>query len=110
MPNLSQDLALLENRGLVRVTRERAKPVVRFKHALIREATYNSMLQTRRAELHRAAAQTLAALYPQPDLEMVLTIAEHWQRGGQDSIALDGTLPHAPTLIATGRGSSLTGL
>lgn len=110
MPHLSQHLSLLENRGLVRVTLERETPIVRFKHALTREATYNSMLQARRAELHRAAAQTLTALYPQPDLEMVLTVAEHWQRGSEDGSALETLLPHAQRLIYTGRGSSLTTL
>lgn len=108
MRQLTQHLSLLENRGLVRTTLERATPIVRFKHALTREATYNSMLQVRRAELHRAAAQTLTALYPQPDLEMVLTIADHWQRGSEDGAALQTVLPHAQRLIFTGRGSSLT--
>jgi tetratricopeptide (TPR) repeat protein len=110
MPTLSQDLALLETRGLVRVTLERAKPIVRFKHALTRQATYNSILQTRRIELHRAAAETLTALHPQPDLEMVLTIAEHWQQGNEDARALETILPHAQTLLYTGRGMSLTAL
>lgn len=110
MAILSQALVLLETRGLVRVTLERDRPVVRFKHALTREATYNTILQARRAELHRAAAQTLSALYPQPDLETVLTVAEHWQRGGADGVALETISPHAQMLIYTGRGSSLTGL
>lgn len=110
MPTLSQDLILLEARGLVRVTMERATPIVRFKHALTREATYNSMLQTRRIELHRAAAETLTELYPQPDLEMVLTIADHWRRGAEDARALETVFPHAQTLIYTGRGMSLATL
>lgn len=110
MAHLSQHLSLLAARGLVRVTLERETPIVRFKHALTREATYNSMLQVRRAELHRAAAQTLTALYPQPDLELVLTIAEHWQRGSEDGAALSTLLPHAQRLIYTGRSTSLTAL
>lgn len=110
MPNLFQDLALLESRGLVRTTLEREQPIVRFKHALTREATYNSMLHARRAELHRAAAQTLAELHAQPDLEMVLTIAEHWQRGNEDARALGTILSHAQNLIYTGRSISLTAL
>lgn len=108
MPTLTQDLSVLEARGLVRVTTERTKPIVRFKHALTREATYNSILQTRRIELHRAAAETLTELYAQPDLEMVLTIAEHWVRGTEDSRALETLLPDAQALIYTGRSLSLT--
>src|SRR5262245_28814500 len=101
MPTLAQDLSLLETRGLIRRAPEFAGPVFRFKHALTREATYNTILQTRRAELHRAAAQALSALYAQPDLEMVLTIAEHWQRGSQDTRALITILPYSQTLIYT---------
>jgi tetratricopeptide (TPR) repeat protein len=110
MSSLSQELSLLESRGLVRLTLESEKPIVRFKHALTREATYNSMLQARRAELHRAAAQTLSARNPDPDLDMALTIAEHWQRGSEDGIALATILPHTQRLIYTGRSISLTAL
>src|SRR5689334_18616039 len=110
MSSLNQELALLESRGLVRLSLESEKPVVRFKHALTREATYNSMLQARRAELHRAAAQTLSARNPEPSLDMALTIAEHWQRGSEDGIALETILPHTQKLIYTGRSISLTAL
>ncbi|MDL1896093.1 tetratricopeptide repeat protein [Anaerolineae bacterium CFX7] len=110
MSTLAQELALLETRGLVRVTLERAKPIVRFKHALTREATFNSILHSRRVELHRAAAQTLMELNTAPDLEMALTIAEHWQRGNKDARALETILPHAQNLIYTGRSISLTKL
>lgn len=108
--SLAQDLSLLETRGLLRVTMDPPHPIVRFKHALTREATYNSILQARRAELHRAAAETLTAFYPQPDLELVLTIADHWQRANQDARALETLLPRAQNLIYTGRSTSLTEL
>jgi len=110
MATLDQELALLKTRGLVRAALERGKPFVRFKHALTYQATYNSILQSRRVELHRAAAQTLMELYPAPDLEMALTIAEHWQRGNKDARALETILPHAQNLIYTGRSISLTAL
>lgn len=110
MATLDQELALLKTRGLVRAALERGKPFVRFKHALTYQATYNSILQSRRVELHRAAAQTLMELYPAPDLEMALTIAEHWQRGNKDARALETISPHAQNLIYTGRSISLTAL
>ncbi len=107
MSTLTQDLSLLEARGLLRVTVEGDTALVRFKHALTREATYNSILQARRSELHRASAETLAGLYPHPDLDMVVTIADHWQHGGADARALETLLPHALALVYTGRGSTL---
>lgn len=105
---VTQALSLLETRGLVRVLTDQIKPTVRVKHALIREAIYNSILQSRRMELHYVTAQTLTALYPQPDLELVLTIADQWQRAGQDEHALNALLPYTQNLIYTGRSAWLT--
>ncbi len=110
MSNLTQDLALLEARGLMRVTTDRDKPIVRFKHALTREATYNSILQSRRNELHCAVAQTLLQFHQQLDLELVLSIAEHQLRCGDDAGMLDFLLPFAQHLIHTGRSLSLSEL
>jgi predicted ATPase len=49
-----------------------------FKHALIQDAAYKTLLRARRQELHRFAAQTIVAEFPalaeaQPEL-----IARHW--------------------------------
>jgi class 3 adenylate cyclase/tetratricopeptide (TPR) repeat protein len=54
-----------------------------FKHALIQDAAYETLLRARRQELHRAAAQTIAAEFPalaeaQPEL-----IARHWSEAGE---------------------------
>jgi DNA-binding winged helix-turn-helix (wHTH) protein/tetratricopeptide (TPR) repeat protein len=53
-----------------------------FKHALIQDAAYEGLLRARRQELHRAAAQTIAAEFAalaeaQPEL-----IARHWSEAG----------------------------
>jgi tetratricopeptide (TPR) repeat protein len=53
-----------------------------FKHALIQDAAYETLLRARRQELHRTAAQTIAAEFPalaeaQPEL-----IARHWSEAG----------------------------
>ncbi|MBI4674379.1 MAG: tetratricopeptide repeat protein [Chloroflexi bacterium] len=110
MSTLAQDLALLETRGLLRVTMEQSKPIVRFKHALTRQATYSSILQTRRSQLHCAVAQTLTQFHKQPDLELVLSIAEHQLYCGDDAGMLEFLLPFAQRLIYTGRSPSLTDL
>ncbi len=107
MSNLAQDLALLEARGLMRVTTDGENPVVRFKHALTREATYNSILQSRRNELHCAVAQTLLQFHQQLDLELVLSIAEHQLRCGDTGGLADFLLPFAQRLIYTGRSTPL---
>lgn len=104
---LGQDLALLEARGLVRLSSEAGRPVLRFKHALTREATYQSILHARRARLHRDVAGTLETLYPDRDFDMLFAIADHWQRGGDDARSLQTLLPRARDLIFSGRASSL---
>jgi DNA-binding winged helix-turn-helix (wHTH) protein/tetratricopeptide (TPR) repeat protein len=53
-----------------------------FKHALIQDAAYETLLRARRRELHRTAAQTIAAEFAalaeaQPEL-----IARHWSGAG----------------------------
>jgi hypothetical protein len=53
-----------------------------FKHALIQDVAYETLLRARRQEQHRTAAQTIAAEFPalaeaQPEL-----IARHWSGAG----------------------------
>jgi class 3 adenylate cyclase/tetratricopeptide (TPR) repeat protein len=53
-----------------------------FKHVLIQNAAYETLLRARRQELHRTAAQTIAAEFPtlaetQPEM-----LARHWSGAG----------------------------
>lgn len=107
---LTQDLSLLETRGLVRVTTDANQSVVRFKHALTRQATYNSILQSRRAELHCVVAQVLRQSHQPLDLDLVLSIAEHQVNCRDDASMVNFVLPFASALIYTGRSASLTRL
>jgi class 3 adenylate cyclase/predicted ATPase len=67
-----------------------------FKHALIQDTAYESMLKSRRQSLHERIAQTLAERFPelaetQPELlahhcteaGLVVPAVEHWLRAGQ---------------------------
>ena len=52
----------------------------RFKHALIQDAAYESLLKSRRQALHRRAAEALVACAdPQPEL-----VAHHFTQSGPD--------------------------
>jgi hypothetical protein len=60
-----------------------------FRHALIRDAAYESLLRTRRQEYHLRAAELLAAQFPdvlenQPEL-----LAQHFTEAGAISDAVD---------------------
>jgi DNA-binding CsgD family transcriptional regulator len=56
---------------------------LRFAHALIREALYESVLPLRRRAIHRRAAEALAAM-PDPDPDAV---AHHFRQAGDDRAA-----------------------
>ncbi len=56
----------------------------RFKHALIQEAAYDSLLKSRRQTLHRRAAEVLLAS-PSPEAE---ALAHHFTQGDQIDLAI----------------------
>ena len=57
----------------------------RFKHALIQDAAYESLLKSRRQALHRRAAEALlAAPDPQPEL-----VAHHFTQAGDSEPAIE---------------------
>ena len=57
----------------------------RFKHALIQDAAYDSLLKSRRQTLHRRAAEALVASHdPQPEL-----VAHHFTQSGQTEPAIE---------------------
>ena len=66
-----------------------AQPEYRFKHPLIRDAVYNSLLKQRRQELHRVAAETLASALPEESAGRDGVLAHHRSAAGDHSEALD---------------------
>ena len=63
-----------------------APPTVayRFKHALIQDAAYESLLKSRRQALHRRAAEALLAADAEPE-----PIAHHFTEAGLDVLAIE---------------------
>src|SRR5271163_100082 len=57
----------------------------RFKHALIQDAAYDSLLKSRRQTLHRRAAEALLAS-PSPESE---ALAHHFTQAGQTELAIE---------------------
>ena len=53
-----------------------------FKHALIQDAAYETLLRARRQELHRTAAQAIAAEFPTLAEAQPEVIARHWSGAG----------------------------
>ena len=56
----------------------------RFKHALIQDAAYDSLLKSRRRALHRRAAEALRQASAEPE-----AIAHHYTEAGLDDLAIE---------------------
>jgi class 3 adenylate cyclase len=54
-----------------------------FKHALVQEAAYNTLLKPRRRELHTRAAKAIEKLWPQILESNPEVVAEHFSQGGE---------------------------
>ena len=88
---LEEALVDLQRRELVREVSRVPRRVFRFKHALVQEAAYETLLLKRRTELHAGIATFLERLQP----ERVEDIAGHLLKARQQDRAL-------PFLVAAG--------
>ena len=78
---LDEELAELQRHDLLRAGEDE----LRFKHSLIQEAAYRSLLRRHRQELHARAADALERLAP--DRHGLL--AHHWSEAGRHERALE---------------------
>ncbi len=53
-------------------------PVYTFKHALVRDTAYNSMLRSQRGQRHAQVAQAIERLYAERIAEHLDRLGEHW--------------------------------
>jgi predicted ATPase/DNA-binding winged helix-turn-helix (wHTH) protein len=96
---LQQNLALLEAVELLYETMRVTDRTVTFKHALVREAAYQSLLRSTRQEYHARIAQILEVRFPetaesQPELlahhyteaGLVVQAIAYWRQAGQRAI------------------------
>lgn len=81
-------LGHLETSGLIRRAAEAPDREYLFRHALIQDAAYASLLRQDRRRLHRAVAETLEALYPDQRDDLAALLAEHFAEAGDDARAL----------------------
>jgi len=70
-----QSLELIYQQGLL------PEPAYVFKHAVIQDVAYNSLLRERRRELHRSVAFALEELYPDRLAEHYEELAHHFSEG-----------------------------
>ena len=89
---LREGLALLEQAGLVYADPRTAEVAYVFKHALVQEVAYQSLLRSRRRTLHRLIAEALETRFPQTARNAPELIAHHWQEAGNVERAVEGWL------------------
>jgi class 3 adenylate cyclase/predicted ATPase len=83
-PALQASLERLADADLLFVGGAPPEANYRFKHALIQDAAYESLLKTRRQALHRRAAEALREVNAEPE-----AIAHHFTEAGLDDQAIE---------------------
>jgi class 3 adenylate cyclase/tetratricopeptide (TPR) repeat protein len=87
-PALQSALDRLAGADLLIVEGAGAEANYRFKHALIQDAAYESLLKSRRQALHRRAAEMLAG-QPERAAAEPEVIAHHFTEAGLDDLAVE---------------------
>ena len=83
------ELNTLEASGLVQVATLEPELEYLFRHALVQDAAYSSLLKQDRRTLHKLAADTLLTLYPERTRELASVIALHFERAGDAAAAAE---------------------
>ena len=87
-PSLQASLDRLAEADILFVVGAGHEANYRFKHALIQDAAYESLLNSRRQALHRRAAETLAG-QPEHAAAEPEIIAHHFTEAGLDDLAIE---------------------
>ncbi len=83
------ELSALEASGLLQVATLEPELEYLFRHALVQDAAYASLLRQDRRALHRVAADTILSLYPERRGELAGVIALHLERAGDTAAAAE---------------------
>jgi class 3 adenylate cyclase len=95
LPSLAEPLGALRQAGLLIADQEGGQPVWSFRHALLRDAAYQSLLARDRRALHAAIAAVLAAQFqPLCDSQPGL-LPQHQELAGEHEAARAGWLQAA---------------
>lgn len=76
------ELGTLEASGLIEIAALQPELEYLFRHALVQEAAYSSLLKQDRRTLHRAAAETILSLHPDRERELAAVVAMHFELSG----------------------------
>ncbi len=85
---LEKTLRALKSRDFIIEKNPLPELAYSFKHALLQEAIYESILSSRRRDLHRQVAECIKSLYVDRQEEFYSLLAYHYARGGEEKLAL----------------------
>jgi class 3 adenylate cyclase/tetratricopeptide (TPR) repeat protein len=86
---LKHALAQLEEAGLVFRRGDPPEALYTFKHALVRDAAYETLLKSRRQQLHSQIARTLGERFPEIAASQPEIVAHHFTEAGLVDPAID---------------------
>ena len=78
----------LEEAGMLEVSSTSPELTLTFKHALIQDSMYESLLRKERREIHSKVARSIKALYPDRLDDLAPALARHHETAGEDGDAL----------------------
>jgi tetratricopeptide (TPR) repeat protein len=81
-------LDTLESKGLIRVATLQPELEYLFRHALVQDAAYESLLKQERRALHRLVGDALEQLYPERHGELAAVLARHFEQAGEAEKAI----------------------
>lgn len=85
---LTVSLTQLESSGLIRLAQMVPELEYLFRHALIQDAAYESILKADRRVLHRVVGETLEQLYPHRLDDLAPLLGQHFTEAGQTDKAI----------------------
>jgi tetratricopeptide (TPR) repeat protein len=85
---IEAQLDTLESRGLIRLASYRPELEYLFRHWLVQDAAYGSLLKQERRELHRLVGESLEVLFPERSGELAGMLAMHFEQAGDQDKAV----------------------
>ena len=82
-------LDTLEAKGLIELAASRPELEYLFRHWLVQDAAYESLLKQERRQLHRLVGEALEVLYPERRSELAGVLAMHFEQVGDTEKALE---------------------
>ncbi len=86
--SLFNNLSTLETAGLIQVAQVEPDLEYLFRHSMVQDAAYASLLESDRKRLHLVVGDAIESLYPERKKELAAILGYHFKEAGEDQRAL----------------------